>query len=414
VAIGCIAQPMRAIAQGKTENAKKAEAPPVYPIVGEELIDPKQPLKPSFVINVSVANEPEPSGTYVIDPSGNIFLHVAEVLTPVPVNGHTPEQAADVLSNFLKKYIKDPKVTVSIVSIPRSTVNISGAVKISGTIFINGSSTLVDVLAKAEWLESADLSQVRLTRREMVNGKEKKTVATLHMDTYIRPDADKALDEKQNPVLQDKDSIFVPLKQLVGKGTFTVEGEVMKPAGGILLRTTQPLTLREAINAAGGVTPNGNRKAISVRRAGSPTMVLDLDMAEKDDPANNIEIKADDVVYVGRTTLTESVNVVGAVLKGGKFAYEKDMKLSQALIEAGGLLPTAKEKEISVVRPSETDAKKRIFMVNWRDIVTNKIKDIDLMPGDSIIVPGKLPSNGNNNWANILGPLGLLLRPFGL
>src|SRR5262249_48045848 len=163
---------------------------------------------PSFVINVSVTSEPEPSGNYVIDPAGNILLHVAEILTPITVHGQTPTQAAETIATFLKRYMKDPQVTVSIVSIPRSIISISGAVKNTGTTLITVRSSLVDVLSKAEWLENADLSQVRLTRFETVKGKEKKTTLTLDVASYIRPSSTKALDEAQNPILQDKDTIF--------------------------------------------------------------------------------------------------------------------------------------------------------------------------------------------------------------
>ena len=183
----------RAVAQDTPKPAQKADAPQAFPVVAEDAIDAKQPLKPSFVVNVTVADEPEPSGTYVVEPTGHILLHIAEALTPIHVNGRTPAEAADIISAYLKRYIKGPRVTVTILSVPHLTVTIGGAVRNAGALIVAGSSTLVDVLSKVQWLENADLGEVRILRREVVKGEEKKKTLTLHVDTYIRPEAGKAL-----------------------------------------------------------------------------------------------------------------------------------------------------------------------------------------------------------------------------
>ena len=42
--------------------------------IGDDAIDPNQPLRPEFVINVSVAGEPDPSGNYKVDSLGNVAI----------------------------------------------------------------------------------------------------------------------------------------------------------------------------------------------------------------------------------------------------------------------------------------------------------------------------------------------------
>ena len=402
-------------AQGEAKPAQKADGQPIVPLIAEDAINPKQPIKPSFLINVSVTGEPEPSGNYVVDPAGNVLLHIAEVLSPVSVRGQDPAQAATTIAAFLKRYIIDPRVTVSILSIPRSVITIGGAVKISGSVVINASTSLVDILSKGEWLETADLSQVRLTRREVVKGEEKRTALVLDVGSYIRPSPTKALDETQNPTLQDKDTIFVPYKVLTDKGVITVAGEVVKPQSGMLLRTDPPLTLREAINLAGGLSPTANRKAISVRRANSgAALLLNLDKAEQNDPTQNIELKPDDAIYVEKLDPYAFVYVAGGVLKGGKVIYEKPMTLTQAVLEAGGLLPGAKEKEGRIIRRSETDPKKtQMIAFNWKDVVAGKTQDMILQPGDGIWIPSSFQSGPPKDFLSILAsltPLGYFLR----
>jgi protein involved in polysaccharide export with SLBB domain len=404
-----------AVPQAAAQNAGKrpgqqGDAAGANPLIAEDPIDPKQPLKPSFVINVSVINEPEPSDNYVIDSAGNILVHIAEVLTPISVSGKTPAQAAETITAVLKKYLKEPQVTVSIVSVPRAVVTIFGAVRASGPVMITSTTTLVDILSKAEWTDNADLSQVRLIRRATANG-EKKTSLTLHVDTYMKPSPGQPLDEAQNPVLQDKDAIFVPFKSLSGNGVIMVAGEVVRPQLTMPLRTNPPLSLREAINLAGGPTPNANRKAVSVRRANlDKPLIVNLDKAEQNDPANNIMLKPDDTIYIEKLDADQFVNIYGGVLKGGRLPYERRITLTQAIMEAGGIAPFAKDKEGHVLRHPDSDPGNTKFIAfNWRNIVTGKEHDIELQPGDSVWIPTSAPAGNGRDFLSTLSSL----LPFG-
>ena len=367
------------------------------PLVAEDPIDPTQPLKPSFLINISVEKEPEPSGNYVVDAAGNILLRVAEMLTPVSVKEQTPAQAAETLTTFLKKYIREPQVKVSIISVPRPIVVVGGAVRASGPVMVNKTSTLVDILSKVEWNDNSDLSQVRLTRRQTVNGQEIRRVLTLHVDTYMKPDPGKDPDEAQNPLLQDKDTIFVPFKSLVGNGVVTVAGEVTRPTQGMLLRANPPVTLREAISLAGGLTPGANRRAITVRRAHVATpFVVDMEKADGNDPAHNLVLQPDDVVFVERLQSSAFFNVQGGFFHAGKFPFDKkQLTLTQAIMEAGGLAPYAKTKEGCILRHADDNPNNtKMIAFNWKNIVSGKEHDLEILPGDTIwVAPGGQPAS---------------------
>ena len=389
------------------------------PLVAEDPIDPIQPLKPSFLINVSVEKEPEPSGNYVVDAAGNILLRVADMLTPVAVKEQTPAQAAETLTTFLKKYMRDPQVKVSIISVPRPTVVVGGAVRASGPVLVNRTTTLVDILSKAEWNDNSDLSQVRLTRRQTVNGQETRRVLTLHVDTYMKPDPGKDPDEAQNPLLQDKDTIFVPFKSLAGNGVVTVAGEVTKPTQGMLLRANPSVTLREAISLAGGLTPGANRKAINVRRAHIATpFVVDMEKADANDPAHNLVLQPDDVVFVERLQSSAFFNVQGGFLHAGKFPFDKkQLTLTQAIMEAGGLAPYAKDKQGCILRHADDNPKNtKLIAFNWKNIVSGKEHDREILPGDTIwVAPGGLPGQSQNflSMLSSLTPLSMLFNTLG-
>src|SRR5205823_10283286 len=95
----------------KTERAQPSKAPMV---IGEDTIDANALIKSDFQINVSVAGEPEPSGTYTVDALGSVNIRYAGVMRPVSVKGMTAIQAQDAIAADLKTYIKNPTVKVTI------------------------------------------------------------------------------------------------------------------------------------------------------------------------------------------------------------------------------------------------------------------------------------------------------------
>ena len=361
----------------------------------DDSIDPNQPIKPDFVVSVTVANEPEPSGTYTVDPAGNISIRYGGIATSVALQGLTPRMAEGEIAKFLKAYIKNPQVTVKINSIPHPTVFVAGAVKITGPIIVTADATLADVFSRVGgWTADADLSQVRITRREKVNGEEKTTTQVVNFDDYAKIASGKVPDEANNPPIKDKDRIFVGFKVSQGNGVVSVGGEVSHPLQNIVLRTSPPMTVREIVNIAGGTTTAANRKAIVIRR---PTverpLVIDLDKAEQGDLVNNIDLRPDDAIYVEKLENNAYINVNGGWVKPGKYVYDKRTTLTQAIQEAGGPAPYSKLKEGRVERHPDNDPKNtRIIAFNYEMLSKGKSPDIELQPGDSVwLTPGLPP-----------------------
>ena len=396
--------------------ARAQENPPVVktepnPTPIEDTIDPNQAIKPSFQVSVSVVGEPEPSGTYTVDDGGNITIKYAGVLSTISIQNLTPKMAEGEIAKVLKMYIKNPQITVKIVSIPRPTVFIGGAVKLQGPLIVTQDATLFDVLARAQYLESADLSQVRIVRKEKVDGKEQVRTITVNIEEYLRPSNPGATpDETQNPVVKDKDRIIVRPKASQGTGVISVGGEVTKPQLNIPTRTSPPMTVREAINLVGGTTSVANRKAITIRRPSiDRPLVIDLDKAESGDPVNNLELRPDDVIYVERLENNAYINMNGGFVKTGKFVYDKRTTLTQAVGEAGGPAPFAKVKEGVIYRHPDNDPKNtRVIAFNWDQINKGKSPDIELLPGDSITIPAGVQPPPRPDLFSIIGGLSAL------
>jgi polysaccharide export outer membrane protein len=401
------------------QDGKSGEQPQQAAAVAEDDIDPKLPLGTSFVINVSVLHEPEPSGNYVVNGAGNILLHIGEELTPVAVRGLKCTEAGAKITEFLKTYIKNPEAIVTIVSVPKPVVTVSGGVRRGGAVVIGRRTTLADLLSSVEWVDAADLSHVHLTRQTTTNGQESTSAMVIHLDRYIQPDSGKSPDASENPTLQDKDIVFVPMKSRVAGGVFSITGQVAKPATGIPLRVNPGLTLREAIAFAGGTTVDANRKRVTVTRAGqTQPLVLDLDKAESGDVANNVDIHPDDAIYVERLVNKEFVEVDGAFQKPGtRIPFIGELTLTQAIMQAGGPSPLAKEQQGMILRHADDDPKHTMFIpFKWKDILARKAKDVALNPGDSVWMASNVPGPGKNSaqFLQYLAPLSYLMAAGGL
>ena len=62
------------------------------------------------------------------------------------------------------------------------------------------------------------------------------------------------------------------------------------------------------------------------------------------------------------------------------------MSLSEAIAQAGGFRPRAKEKEIMIRRLKENSRERDIISVNFKEIEEGRSKDVMLQPDDIVVV----------------------------
>jgi len=128
-----------------------------------------------------------------------------------------------------------------------------------------------------------------------------------------------------------------------------VEGEVRLP--GLQVFTDLPMTLPEAINRAGGMTPAGDRSFVTLTRGGVTTSIDMMRMAEVGVDPNRVPLKNGDIVYV-RNRDERKVMVMGEVnVQQAMLMRNGRLTLNEALGEAGGVnLGTANPRQIYVIR----------------------------------------------------------------
>lgn len=236
------------------------------------LQDDDYKLAPSDVIEVIVEDATELSVSYQINSSGSVLLRY---LGATQVAGKTTDEVSRVIADGLRgRYLKDPKVYVTVKQYNSRSFFIHGSVRSPNVYVIAGKPTLFklitiagglmenhgalayifrEVKAKPEKLEMGGQNNVTGADgqvREIVNnakGTDPNTVIEGEPDyEVITADIGGILRGRldHNIIIQPGDVVYVPPADV-----FYVAGEVKAP-GQFQLR--QGITLRQSISLAGG------------------------------------------------------------------------------------------------------------------------------------------------------------------
>jgi polysaccharide export outer membrane protein len=131
-----------------------------------------------------------------------------------------------------------------------------------------------------------------------------------------------------------------------------VTGEVTKP--GTLPVTNVPLTLIEAINAAGGITEHANWEQVTLSRAGAKKSFNLRELYQNGNANQNIVLQHDDVLHIARND-GNKVFVLGEVRQPKSYMIGRSgMTLAEALADAGGMFEqSANASGIFVIRQAD-------------------------------------------------------------
>ena len=150
------------------------------------------------VLLVSVWKEPDLTMTVPVRPDGNISL---PLLNDVPAAGLSPRQLAASITEKLKKYVADPRVTVIVTQINSQKVYVTGEVLHTGAIQLLPHMTVLQALADAGFTQFANTKGIYVLRED--SGQQQKIRVN-----YKRLVKGQAID--QNILLRPGDTIVVP------------------------------------------------------------------------------------------------------------------------------------------------------------------------------------------------------------
>jgi polysaccharide biosynthesis/export protein len=149
-------------------------------------------------LHVAVWKEADLTATIPVRPDGMISL---PLLNDVQAAGLTPMQLAASITEKLKKYVSDPRVTVVVTAMNSRRVYVLGEVLHTGPMALTPNMTILQALAQAGFSQFANTKGIYVLRVE--NGKQQKLA-------FNYKQAIKGESMEQNIVLKPGDTIVVP------------------------------------------------------------------------------------------------------------------------------------------------------------------------------------------------------------
>ena len=159
---------------------------------------PEYVIGPEDVLHIAVWKEAELTATLPVRPDGKISL---PLLNDVQAAGLTSIQLGESVTDKLKKYIADPRVTVVVTQINSKRIYMVGEVAHTGPMPMLPNMTALQALSSAGLSQFANTKRIYVLRME--NGKQQK------MPVNYRKLV-KGEQMEQNYLLQPGDTIVVP------------------------------------------------------------------------------------------------------------------------------------------------------------------------------------------------------------
>ena len=179
--------------QASSPTSETTASPTAAANVGPEYV-----IGPDDVLHIAVWKESDLTATLPVRPDGKISL---PLLNDVQAAGMTPMQLADSLTEKLKKYVTDPRVTVVVSQINSKRIYLTGEVARTGAMAMLPNMTVLQALSSAGLTQFANTKKIYVLRNE--NGKQQK------MPVNYRKLL-KGQEMDRNYVLKPGDTIVVP------------------------------------------------------------------------------------------------------------------------------------------------------------------------------------------------------------
>jgi polysaccharide export outer membrane protein len=237
------------------------------------------------VIEVEVFQEDEISGDFSVEPSGAITF---PLLGAVPIAGMTAAEIAALLEKMLEKdYYVDVQLKVEVAVFASQPVTLVGEVQSPGTYYLEGRTTLTELLAKAGGLKASAGPVLELRRTARMEGEGPPRPMIFETAKLSTGEAGRDV------ILQAGDVLFVSPKKM-----YFITGEVARPGQ---YEISLGMTLMQALSQAGGVGKFAAQVIEVHREVDGEKKILTFDLSHirkgrLADPAVN----AGDVIFVKR------------------------------------------------------------------------------------------------------------------
>lgn len=256
-------------------------------------------LGPEDQVTVQVLEIEEfPGKPTRVDPNGYLEL---PLVGRVKAAGLTTGQLTEVITGGLRKYVRDPRVSINVTEYRSQTVSVLGAVNTPGVQPLQGPKRLLEMLSQAGGLRPEAGSKLTLTRqsawgtlnlpnaRADVSGQF--STAELDLERLMKGTA-----PAENIHVRPHDVIAVSRADVI-----YVIGEVKK-SGGFPLHTRESVSLLQALALAEGLQRTAAPKHARILRSNNhdgKRQEVAVNLQDiLDGKAPDMPLQADDVLFV--------------------------------------------------------------------------------------------------------------------
>lgn len=165
---------------------------------GVAVAGPDYVIGPEDGLSINVWKEADLTATLPVRPDGKISL---PLLGDVQAAGLTPKELGESITEKLRKFVADPRVTVVVTAINSKRIYMVGEVTHSGGMAMLPHMTVLQAISSAGLSQFANTKRIYVLRTQ--NGKQEKLPVN-----YRKLVKGEAMD--QNYMLQPGDTIVVP------------------------------------------------------------------------------------------------------------------------------------------------------------------------------------------------------------
>lgn len=328
-------------------------------------------LGPGDEVNIQLFGKENEQHSLLVNRDGTILI---PKLGPFNVATLTFSEMKKQLVEQIKRQVIGVDVSISMGQIRNMRIFVMGEAYKPGAYNVSSLSTITNALFVSGGVtDIASLRNIQLKR-------EGKLITTL--DLYDLLNQGDSSDDMQ---LQAGDVVFIPAVEKV----VSVDGEVRRPA---IYELKGEETLSEVIKLAGGKLAPGFGGAISIKRYIDGSQVqLTADLSDPE-----VFISNGDSITVPKISplVTNSVTLIGAVARPGKYQWKSGMKLSD-LIENPNqdLLEHADLSYVLVLRQLNSNRDISVYQTDFTLLLKgDKDHDVALQQDDRVLIFSKVES----------------------
>jgi len=215
------------------------------------------------VIEITAFQEDEITGEFLVEASGAITF---PLLGPVPVAGMTAASISSILEELLERdYYVDVQLKVKVEVFASQPVTLLGEVQTPGTYYLEGRTTLTELLSKAGGLKSSAGPALELRRTARADGEGPPEPMIFETSKLSTGEIGRDL------ILRAGDVLYVSPKQI-----YFITGEVARPGQ---YEISLGMTLMQALSQAGGVGKFASQVIEIHRDEGGEKKILSFDLS---------------------------------------------------------------------------------------------------------------------------------------